>query len=361
MREFTDTWVSVDDTHIYPARVDLSNRWNGWLSPGFTLDAVRQLAAHTQQTADELGYDCTDQIVVIDGEPAPVVLHIRWQWVTDDQEGTVNVVQPDADGRYWIGGWEWTWYQVADGPLFYTKNAAFDAWRATLTESARLMGEILRTLKPDAISALVDLTGLGRIVSVQGTDVDWPISSEADPGADGEDGYGPFDTETLGEADEVLRKALDHGHDPLSLELAGWRPARDIGEPDLVRIVFGPRSADPAGEGPLEEARAKATEARRKLLTDYVPYLVRECREACPGATGVVVDPAADDPFVTFLVEDPEGQTVDVPGDLAQQVDDRLAGMFTYRPTSEDLAACGWTPVPAPHLDGAFGLTFPAE
>ncbi|MFE0765387.1 hypothetical protein [Streptomyces smyrnaeus] len=354
-----DTWVCVDDEHIYPARLDRSNRWNGWVSPGFTLDAVRQLAAHTEEAAEEYGYDCVDQIKVIDGVPEPVVLHIRWQYLTDEPTTAANVVKPDADGRYWIGGWEWTWYEVEDGPLFYAKKAAYKAWQKVLAESGRRAGEIVRTQMPDATSCLIDLPGHGRIVQVESLSGDgWPTGTDAD----GEGGYGPFDTETLGEADEVLRKALDHGRDPISLEVSGWRPARDIGEPELHRIVFAPLGREAAGDGPLDEARAKATEARRKLLTETVPYLVEDCRAACPVAAGVLVDPNAAQPFLMFLAHDTKGATdVPVPVALAEKVLDRLAEMFAYRPTNDDLTACGWTQTDQPHADGAYVLTFPAE
>ncbi|WP_019548604.1 hypothetical protein [Streptomyces sulphureus] len=354
-----DTWVCVDDEHIYPASLDRSNRWNGWVSPGFTLDAVRQLAAHTEEAAEEYGYDCVDQIKVLDGAPEPVVLHIRWQYLSDEPTTAANVVKPDADGRYWIGGWEWTWYEVEDGPLFYTKKAAYEARKQVLTESARRMGEIMRTQMPDATSCLIDLTSLGHIVRVESRDGDdWPTGTDADA----EDGYGPFDTETLGEADEVLRKALDHGRDPINLDVSGWRPARDIGEPELHRVVFAPLGQEAAGDGPLDEARTKATEARRKLLTETVPYLAADCRAACPDVAGVLVDPTAEQPFVMFLVDDPKGvPSIPVPNALAKKVHDRLTEMFVYRPTGADLTACGWAEAAQPHMDGAHVITFPAE
>lgn len=355
-----DTWVCVDDENIYPARVDLAHRWNGFLSPGFTLDAVRQLAAHTEQLVEEYGYD-NDQIKVIDGAPEPVVLHIRWQYLIEDgSDSAVNVVKPDADGLYWIGGWEWCWYQVQDGPLFYSKNAAYEAWKDTLAFSGRRIGEILRTQMPLAASCLVDLNhGLGHIVEVEGVDgVNWPSGTNAD----GDDGYGPFDTETLGEADEVLRKALDQGREPVSLEISGWRPARNIKRPELVRINFAPLDVDLVGDTLLDEARAKATEARRKLLTDTVPYLVKDVRAACPEALGVMVDPSAEKPFVMFLVDnDDPAASIPVPVDLAEKVHERLEAMFCYRPTGEDLTACGWTSHAPRRLDGAYALMFPAE
>lgn len=352
------TWVCMDDQHIYPATVDLSHRWNGWLSPGFTLDVVRQLAAHTEEMAEADGFNCDDQIIVIDGEPEPVVLHVHWMYHKEDGGSeAVTVVKPDENGLYWIGGWEWCWYQVEDGPLFHTANATFDAWKRVLGASARRIGEILRTQMPGAESCLIDLTQLGHIVQVAAEGgVTWPSDTEDN----GPDGYGPFDGETLGAADEVLRKALDHGSDRVSLEVAGWRPAREIREWELLRIEFAPFDLPDVGETLLAEACAAFAEARLTLLTESAPYLVKDVQAACPQAVGVVVDPNADEPFVMFLAADDDPtKTVSVPADLAEKVTKRLAGMFHYRPTGAELTAAGWSSDAPAHLDGAYSLIFP--
>ncbi|MEU8870463.1 hypothetical protein AB0D24_04720 [Streptomyces javensis] len=356
---YTETFVYLDDTNIYPALIDHTNLWNGQVLPGFTLDVVRQLAAHIEEAVELHGHDWYDQIKVIDGGPEPVVLHIRWQYLSDEPGTAANVVKPDADGRYWIGGWEWAWREAPDGPLFYTQNAAFEAWEQMLAESARRAGEIVRTQVPEATSALLCLHGLGHIARVEAAGgTGWPTGDDRD----GDDGYGPFDTETLGEADEVLRKALDHGRDRTELEIGGWRRARDIGLPELHRIRFAPVGAEETGGGPLEKARERFTEARRKLLTESVPYLVADSRAACPDAGGIVIDPHADKPFVMFLVEDTGGEaSTPVPGDIAEKVHDRLAGLLAFKPTGDDLTACGWTESPQPHLDGAYVLVFPTE
>ncbi|NGO66778.1 hypothetical protein [Streptomyces boncukensis] len=353
-----DTYVCVDDEHIYPALVDPDNRWNGWVSPGFTIDAVRQLAAHTEEMAEEYGHDCTDQIKVIEGGPVPVVLHIRWQYLDEEPASAANVVKPDDDGRYWIGGWEWTWYIVEEGPLFYSKKRAFNAWRGMLDATARRIGEVVRTQMPDALAAIVDLHGLGHIQAVTSASGNhWPSNDSRD----GDDGYGPFDTETLGEADELMRKALDFGRDPVELEMGGWRRARDIGQ-NMHRLVFAPQDAEPAGDGPLEEARERFTETRRQLLTDYVPSLAAVCREAVPDATGVIASRTDPRRLLWFASAD-EGfctRTVSIPADKAQAVIDRLMDVFAYEPTAEDLAACGWTPVSGEEDIDAHLLMFPA-
>ncbi|MGW6562604.1 hypothetical protein [Streptomyces hydrogenans] len=115
--ESVRTRVTIDGSTNYDAVVDPSNRWNGWVSPYFTLDTVRELSGETIDMAAAYGYDCVDTVHVIDGgtnndgEPRAVVLHISWAYLANEgpQEAT-SVVEPrEEDGRYCIGGWEWTW------------------------------------------------------------------------------------------------------------------------------------------------------------------------------------------------------------------------------------------------------------
>lgn len=44
------TRVTFGGTEAYPAVVDPANRWNGFVSPFFTLDAVRLLSAESSRT-----------------------------------------------------------------------------------------------------------------------------------------------------------------------------------------------------------------------------------------------------------------------------------------------------------------------
>ncbi|WP_324787145.1 hypothetical protein [Streptomyces sp. H51] len=118
--------VCIDDTlGPYEARLDPTNRWNGWLCPRFDLDTVRKIAARTQEMADEYGHDTYDTVHVIDGdarrsEHRAVVLVVRWQYLGgepgEEVEHAVSVISPDADGLYGIGGGEWTWHAAAPDP-----------------------------------------------------------------------------------------------------------------------------------------------------------------------------------------------------------------------------------------------------
>ncbi|MGW1801703.1 hypothetical protein ACWCQN_38750 [Streptomyces sp. NPDC001984] len=110
-----DTRVCIDDTFgPFAAKVDPTHRWNGWLCPRFTLDTVREMAARSQEMADEYGHDSVPTIHVIDGgtdqgEPRVVVAQISWQYHDGDAEGATSIINPDDDGLYGIGGGEWTW------------------------------------------------------------------------------------------------------------------------------------------------------------------------------------------------------------------------------------------------------------
>jgi len=115
-RQQTDTKVCIDDYFgPYDAKVDLSDRWNGWLCPSFTLDTVRALAARSQELAHAEGHDVVDTIHVIeggaedDGTPRAIVVHVRWQYFADSRQRAAQILTPDSDGRYGIGAAEWTW------------------------------------------------------------------------------------------------------------------------------------------------------------------------------------------------------------------------------------------------------------
>ncbi|MEU4260240.1 hypothetical protein AB0F84_29405 [Streptomyces fradiae] len=139
--------VSADGEHVYEAVVDKSNRWNGWLSPRFTLETVKQIAADCRKLIEEFGRAHQDEIRVIeapelsemseDGEElkAAIVLHIRWGYIHSDGPATcATVVEPGEDGRYAIGAWEWTWSEVSPNVSERSKYL-FDFCAAALREA----------------------------------------------------------------------------------------------------------------------------------------------------------------------------------------------------------------------------------
>lgn len=228
-----DTFVTVDEASAYPARLDPKDRRNGWVSPHFTLDTVRKLAADTQTDAEEYGHDCTDTVHVIDGgtdddgNPHAIVLKISWEHLDDEGARQVTqIIEPDSDGLYGIGGREWTWRVIGDGPLFEALNAAYKARKRLLAHSARTAGAILRTFVPEITEIVVDVIDGTRIVTAFTGQIEADLS-----------GDGPLDAETIGEASDVLDEAFSYGRDEHSLKAAGW--SRVPGEAAQYRIRLG--------------------------------------------------------------------------------------------------------------------------
>ncbi|WP_030236830.1 hypothetical protein [Streptomyces sp. NRRL S-350] len=113
------TLVTLDGPD-FPAMVDPTNRWNGWLSPCFDLTTVRKLAKFLDQQAEEFGRDCVDTVHIVeggtnpDGTPRAIVTKVSWQYLPDSgPEECTDIIEPDEDGLYGIGGWEWCWYAAS--------------------------------------------------------------------------------------------------------------------------------------------------------------------------------------------------------------------------------------------------------
>ncbi|WP_327123683.1 hypothetical protein [Streptomyces sp. NBC_01727] len=91
------TRVCIDDMlGPFDCKLNPANRWNGWLSPYFTLDTARELSAQTIREADEYGYDCVDTIHVIDGRAdSQDTVHIieggTCRYNSDDERGDERV------------------------------------------------------------------------------------------------------------------------------------------------------------------------------------------------------------------------------------------------------------------------------
>ncbi|MCX4609433.1 hypothetical protein [Streptomyces mirabilis] len=214
-----DTKVCIDDM-LGPldAKVDPHNLWNGFVSPRFTLDAARELADQTQRLAEECGADGVDTVHVIDaggkdrdGKPLAFVLRVSWMYLEEEgaKQATL-IIEPDDEGRYSIGGWEWCWSYAAwwclcseghDWHVPQCEGCGMTREQSeTLKEAAPRVGEILHRLAPEATALLFEADGAPRIVGVVAGETELNIG----------DG-GPFDTETLGEADAALQAALGGG------------------------------------------------------------------------------------------------------------------------------------------------------
>ncbi|MGD9482928.1 hypothetical protein WDH52_06635 [Streptomyces sp. TRM70308] len=268
MRKMIETRVCIDDDFgPFDCKLDPSN---GFLAPRFSLEVARQVAAQTLRLAGEYGHDCVDTVHVIEGradspetvhvikggpsgeegedlavavrvnwrhvgrgtaraatitDATPqarkaarrrkpggrgarraVVVHVRWMYMAEGSDTAASVILPDREGLFPIGGGEWTWgfaawwclcgarqdWHVPGCDCGVTRDQAL-----ALREAAPKVGAILRTLAPGASAVLFETHGVPRLTAV----VDG--ATELDLGE-----RGPFDAETLGEADAVLRGAL---------------------------------------------------------------------------------------------------------------------------------------------------------
>lgn len=164
-----------------------------------------------------------------------VFVHVRWMYLADELD-SANIVEPDRNGLYPIGGWEWTWSCVS---WWCPACGNHENWHITqcacglerpatnLGTATWTAGSVLHDRAPEATSALVDLTHLATICAV--------FAGEHE--IDTADDTGPFDTETLGAADQVLRKALEEATDE-DLAAAGWEHVPDPRSDRLYRITF---------------------------------------------------------------------------------------------------------------------------
>ncbi|MEU1853911.1 hypothetical protein ABZ499_32810 [Streptomyces sp. NPDC019990] len=119
--------VSANERDHYTALVDPADQRDGFVNPWFDLDTVREIAADTRRAAWRYGHDSIDTVHVLSGKVArrrdgkmqsvreAVVLVISWMRLgTDQHEQAVKILQPNDDGRYAVGGHDWTWFVVGD-------------------------------------------------------------------------------------------------------------------------------------------------------------------------------------------------------------------------------------------------------
>ncbi|MET7809779.1 hypothetical protein ABZT26_02830 [Streptomyces sp. NPDC005395] len=114
-----EVMVSANEVDRYPALVDPDDQHDGYVRPWFDLDTVRRIAADTQAAAEEYGHGSIDTVHVldgtVDGTGHAVVLLVTWMDLgTDCHEQAAEIVQPNADGRYAVGGHDWCWFVLDD-------------------------------------------------------------------------------------------------------------------------------------------------------------------------------------------------------------------------------------------------------
>lgn len=93
--------VTIDYETTFDAWTDRSVRWNGWVTPAFDrAEADKVIAAMTADTED---FGCRFRW---DGDTLFMAESDGAEWYDEEQVG------PDANGRYPIGAWNWTWAEA---------------------------------------------------------------------------------------------------------------------------------------------------------------------------------------------------------------------------------------------------------
>ncbi|GGZ23467.1 hypothetical protein GCM10010387_15810 [Streptomyces inusitatus] len=110
-----EVMVCANDRDRYPAWIDPADTQDGYVRPWFDLDTVQRIADDTQAEAAEHGHGSVDTVHVLagqlDGAGCAVVLNICWMFLGGEKrQEAVEVCQPNAAGRYAIGGFDWCWY-----------------------------------------------------------------------------------------------------------------------------------------------------------------------------------------------------------------------------------------------------------
>ncbi|WP_030236839.1 hypothetical protein [Streptomyces sp. NRRL S-350] len=113
------TLVCCNDRDRYPAMVDPADQRDGYVKPWFDLETVREIAAASQEEAARYGHGSVDTVHVLDGDVSgtahAVVLVVCWMYLGGERaEEAAEILRPNADGRYAVGGHEWCWY-ATDG------------------------------------------------------------------------------------------------------------------------------------------------------------------------------------------------------------------------------------------------------
>ncbi|MFF0092716.1 hypothetical protein ACFYSF_22525 [Streptomyces canus] len=114
-----DVTVCANERDHYPAKVGPEDQREGHVRPWFDLDTVRQIAADSHAEAMRYGHGSVDTVHVlegtVDGTGHAVVLVVSWMYLGGDKhEQATEILQPNAEGRYAVGGHDWCWYALDD-------------------------------------------------------------------------------------------------------------------------------------------------------------------------------------------------------------------------------------------------------
>ncbi|MFI1701445.1 hypothetical protein ACH419_36570 [Streptomyces bobili] len=226
-----ETYVVNEDGERAARAVAVRVRWRGKTPTATPIAVTPQICRTARKTKNRKAGRGA-------GAARAVVICVHWQYVDDEGSGAVDVIEPLDDGYYPIGGRAWPWCVVTwECACGYSQDWQDTECLCGLTRDGQpkaplgtagfRVSQILRVLAPEATSALVDLTDLARVCAVFAGNIE----------LDTADDTGLFDTETLGSADELLRRALDEAA-PQDIAASGWEHVSDEKSTALYRVSF---------------------------------------------------------------------------------------------------------------------------
>lgn len=114
-----DVLVCANDHDRYSAKVDPADQRDGHVRPWFALDTVREIAEDTQAEAARYGHGSADTVHVVEGDvhgmAHAVVLVVSWMYMGSEwRREAAEILHPNAEGRYAVGGHDWCWYALDD-------------------------------------------------------------------------------------------------------------------------------------------------------------------------------------------------------------------------------------------------------
>lgn len=121
------TRVTIDDETWFEAMHDPTDRWNGWASPKFDRATAERLVEWMNEFVAENAYE--SDVLSWDGNDV-----IGWCQMYADEGGekyTPARWSPDAEGRYSIGAWAWTWTSEDQWGAMYDEDKALYVWRTS--------------------------------------------------------------------------------------------------------------------------------------------------------------------------------------------------------------------------------------
>lgn len=135
--------VGIDAEPGFPAWWDDRDRWNGWLNPAFTREAADAVVMWINKCYAE-NPEGSDRLEWV----GDTILHHSPMYETEPGYAPVTI-RPTEDGRWYIGGWYWTWCKVGELP------ARID--RIVTTAESEILADIAAGRVPETAGTFAEL------------------------------------------------------------------------------------------------------------------------------------------------------------------------------------------------------------